>query len=309
MKSAAGIFLTLLLMAAAAKANDGMAELGAGGIRILQSDDIALLEEDLFLSVEQVRVRFRFRNETALPVSTLVAFVAPDADSEDLGRRDLIGSGRLAAGMAFTAEVDGRRVPVFTDLRAVAGDADITGQLHELGIDPEQMEPAPSQRQKLREKGLPLSGWKLRIRFYWRQLFPPGQTVEIEHRYRPFAGSAITQPRELYFADGDWSPVQRYCMNDDIMQGAHRLADAARQRLGYETLHARFLSYILTTGAGWRGPIGRLGIVIDSGHPQAVLATCLPGLKRTGPARYALEWHNVKPAEDIRLMFLLPADW
>jgi hypothetical protein len=297
MRVFSALLFVLLLAAPSARANDGMAELRAGGIEILQSGDIALLEEDLFLSADEVRVRFLFRNESRIPISTLVAFVAPDLGQEDIDSRALFGVDELEKEMKFTALVDGKAVQIFTNKQAIPNEDDLTTKMEIFGDAADRMEAQPS------------ASWKLRIRFYWRQVFPPGQEVEVVHRYRPFSGSMITRPHELKFVDGDWNSARDYCFDEAQMHGAQRLADAAKQRLGYETLYARFLSYILTTGAGWRGPIRRLSITIDSGHPDAVLASCLTDLKRMGPREYALEWRNVKPTDDIRLMFLLPADW
>src|SRR5262245_10239831 len=76
-----------LALTCAAFANDSTAELGAGGLNLVRSDAVDLLAEDLYVSHDEVRVTYRFRNHTEAPVTTLVAFPLPDVDAstEDEG--------------------------------------------------------------------------------------------------------------------------------------------------------------------------------------------------------------------------------
>src|SRR6185295_13609010 len=64
----------------AARANDSSAEKAAGGLVLRQSRDIDMVSEDLFVSPEHVRVHYVFRNRSARPVTTIVAFPMPDRD-------------------------------------------------------------------------------------------------------------------------------------------------------------------------------------------------------------------------------------
>ena len=54
--------------------------LGAGGIELVRNENVELLAEDLYVSVDEVRVAYRFRNRTDAPVTYLVAFPLPDID-------------------------------------------------------------------------------------------------------------------------------------------------------------------------------------------------------------------------------------
>src|SRR5690606_4913501 len=84
-------------------ADDSTAALGAGGIELLQSDSIAMLEQDLFLAARKVRTRFVFQNESRADIKTLVAFVMPDIEARDLARRD---NDNIVDHLGFTVTVN-----------------------------------------------------------------------------------------------------------------------------------------------------------------------------------------------------------
>ncbi len=83
------IVLAAALAAGAAIANDSTAETAAGGLVLKQNADIDMVSEDLFVSVEQIRVQYVFRNRAARDVSVTVAFPMPDRDLAELGHQDV----------------------------------------------------------------------------------------------------------------------------------------------------------------------------------------------------------------------------
>jgi hypothetical protein len=56
--------------ALAASANDSVAAIGAGGIVFNKTDDIAMETEDLFISEDNIRVAYVFRNTSKKGLST-----------------------------------------------------------------------------------------------------------------------------------------------------------------------------------------------------------------------------------------------
>jgi hypothetical protein len=70
----------------------------------------------------------------------------------------------------------------------------------------------------------------------------------------------------------------------------------------------RRIQYILTTANNWSGPIRsfRLSVIPDS--PTDIVATCVPGLKRAGPARYELLRSNFRPDRELEVLILQPAN-
>ena len=65
------------LLAGAASANDGFAGITAAGLEFGKTDAVAMVSEDLRIGIDQIRVDYVFRNESAADVSGTVAFPMP----------------------------------------------------------------------------------------------------------------------------------------------------------------------------------------------------------------------------------------
>ncbi len=128
--------LTLLASATlcgTAFANDTMSTLGAGGLVFLTTEDVKMASEDLYVSPEQVRVKYEFTNISDKDVEALVAFPLPD----------ITGSGDFMVSIptedtenifGFATQFEGK--PVDTELHqyAFATNLDYTKYLTDLGV-------------------------------------------------------------------------------------------------------------------------------------------------------------------------------
>ena len=91
-------------------ANDTEAELATGGLVFTKSKSIEMLSEDLFISMQEIVIRYRFLNKSNDDVITTVAFPLPEMrfDLEDepfsLPTDDPVNP------LGFTTTVDGKRV-------------------------------------------------------------------------------------------------------------------------------------------------------------------------------------------------------
>lgn len=115
--------LAALLVSTAlpAAANDGFGGLSSTGLTFSQTDAVAMLQEDLFISVDKVSVDYVFKNTTGADVTGEVIFPLPPVSvwaswesmmnlPEDLTKPDLVD---------FRAVVDGKPVQVTIDRIAV----------------------------------------------------------------------------------------------------------------------------------------------------------------------------------------------
>lgn len=113
--------VALLALPLPAAANDGWGGLSATGLTFGQTESVAMLEEDLFISMDRIAVDYVFRNITAKDVTGEVIFPLPPVSvwaqwesmmnlPEDAGRENLVN---------FSATVDGVAVPVKIDRIAV----------------------------------------------------------------------------------------------------------------------------------------------------------------------------------------------
>lgn len=324
--NASGVFLLALLAAATpARGNDTLAVLGAGGLELKTSEHIAMLSEDLHLSPGEVRVRYAFRNESTDDITTLVAFPLPDIDQGPIANIDLPAPDKPNF-VNFRVTVDGQPVEPKLEERAIAENGtDVTATLTAAGLPVNAN--LPGWQEKLRAlpenawhgliarklldygDGKPKRSddagvlWSLRATFHWEQSFPAGRTIAIEHRYTPIVGAAM-----IYSGAELAEPYRKkYCLDDQGRAGALHLlkqAKAGAQDPDSAGIAAREVRYILTTGANWKGPIGRFHLTIDKVKPAAVLSLCLSGLAKTGPTTFELERTDFKPREDIGFVIL-----
>src|SRR6218665_1743090 len=77
MKSLATLGL-LLAACVPALANDTSAQLTTGGLEFITNEDIVMESEELFISKDEIRVVYEFRNTGTVDQNILVAFPMPD---------------------------------------------------------------------------------------------------------------------------------------------------------------------------------------------------------------------------------------
>jgi hypothetical protein len=330
MRRLAGSIASLVLAlaaAGAAHANDSTAQTAAGGLVLRQNADIDMVSEDLFVSIEQIRVHYVFRNRSPRDVSVTVAFPMPDRDLSAMRESDVgypsdfhtVVAGRPVAatlerhvvlnGRDYTALLQGLRIPL-------APTADGTGRI----VAALTALPA-ARRAELRRLGLvdidefdqghgmerhvvPL--WTLRDTWYWQQTFPAGRDLVVEHRYRPGAGSSAGTP--LAFLDYRRSADGRaeaalYCADADFLASLDRRMRAVGE--GAELSDYR-IGYILTTGGNWRSPIGDFRLVVDKGDPRNLVSFCGQGVRRLSATQFEVRHQNWRPDRDLDVLIVQP---
>lgn len=315
------IFLLLFLAlapATPAQSNDSSAKLETGGLRLTNSHDIAMEAEELFLSFDEVRVRYRFRNLSKRDVVTLVAFPLPDISvGEDANYS--VESDDPENFLRFEVRVDGSKVTPSLELRATLNGLDQTALLrrHGISILPfgdrfyTSLEAIPkTARSELEQAGvvdwrsawgandvpLPSPHWTAHATYYWKQRFPAGKTIEVTHRYRPVPGVSFYGEHLFQSADlGD-----TYCMDAGFRKAMKKLF--ARKPNGL----MRELHYVLTTGANWSGPIGDFRVTIDKGKPGNLISLCIDGIRKTGPTTFEMRAKDFVPERDLKILLLEP---
>ncbi|MBV9884173.1 MAG: DUF4424 family protein, partial [Sphingomonadaceae bacterium] len=240
----------------AAFANDSSAEKAAGGLVLRRSAEIDMVSEDLFVSAAQIRVRYVFRNRSARPATTIVAFPMPD--------RDLAYEmeSEVAYPSDFHTLVEGRPVRMQVERKAMARGVDrsaLLARLH-IPIGPDARRnvrgiaeliahlPRPEQ-QRLARLGLIdaqsfsapageiVPSWTVRETWYWRQTFPAGRNLHVEHRYAPGVGGTAGVPLASHeYRDGQNGRAEQaeYCTDAEFLAAIDRMsARAARDRGNY----------------------------------------------------------------------------
>lgn len=300
----------------AAYANDSSAVLAAGGLILTKSADVRMAAEDLYISRDEVRVRYEFVNETDKDIETVVAFPLPlipprypHADgwlTENVPYA--LGSEGPLRYVAFGASENGYPIAVRMHTRAVFKGRDVSEVLRAAGI-PVQTGAydlrglSREHEAKLARMGLldivaePEPRWSIEHSFYWTQRFPAGKPVVIEHHYRPALGGGSLSVNDL---QANAPERRRYCMDSTTVTPliSENPENGSIMGVGY-------LSYILTTANNWKGPIGRFHLVIDKPNVNDLVSLCWPDseLRKTSPTRFETEITNFRPTRELEIVF------
>ncbi len=324
-----------LLAAPAVRANDSQAAIGLTGLMFEQNDAIAMESEDLYLSAEQVRVTYSYRNTSDKPVTMLVAFPLPDVPlpGTDIAwvesafpDWDLIG---------MTTRVDGKEAQLMRLDAPKVGGKDVSARLSALGWPVLYWQDesfaallaglSADDKSELVSEGLLTTdgmsdgavrpAWTVSTAFVRTQTFPPGKVVKVEHAYAPMTGgtvsSALDRSTRADSMDGPEGYRARYCVDDAFVAGY----DRRRYRPDGETDDLLFpvetwLSYALAPGANWKGPIKRFRLTVDKANPQSLVSLCMDGIRKVSPTRFEVVKTDYEPDRDIDVLFveMIPAE-
>ncbi|WP_346913388.1 DUF4424 domain-containing protein [uncultured Roseibium sp.] len=312
--------LTASMVPTNTQANDSSAHLASGGLEFVRQKDVVMQSEDLYLSPDRIDVRYVFRNTSSEDITTLVAFPLPDIEALNDYNNLILPQQDAVNFIDFTTKVDGRKVEMEIDQRAIALGVDRTAVLREFGVP---LEPyllsthdalaqlAPERQEQLRKLGLlrrfdgEEPGWLMRTAYYWTQTFPAGQAVVIEHSYKPVAGRSLSPPLARKGQHDDYSlrAKQDYCISDDQEKAiaSHRLDAAGKARFTY---FSATVEYILKTGGNWSGPIRNFHLVVEAAKPDDFALLCLDGAQRVSRSRLEFSEENFWPRDNLNVLFI-----
>lgn len=306
-------------------ANDTTAELRVGGLVFTKNADISIESEDLKISPESVSVRYVFLNHSTGPLTVTVAFPLPDTryssyfDVAAIPVKD-------PNFVGFSTLIDGKAAEFTIRQQAFVGDKDVTAELRQMGIpltplSPQWKEVAHLPRQILdraisEDLILEIQDdpggakdydalWRVRTSFVREQTFPPNKPVVVEHRYRPSVGTSSyswLEPQYRLSKDHQ-SDVQRYeemyCPDGDFLKGIEKVR--ANELGGITELR---ISYVLTTGANWAGPIKNFHLVVDKGRPDRIISFCADRVKKISPTAFEIRRMDFTPTRDIDILII-----
>ena len=318
-RSITAAMAAVALLASPAAANDSVASMQAGGLVLETTDGITMLSEDLYLSVSEVRVTYRFLNHTDEGIDTIVAFPMPDIEPGYVGDTGgvLDEPERI---LPFITWADGYAVHTEVEQKAVVEGVDVTERLQALNVplnpygqdtlDALQALPETVRDALAAEGVVSLGGdegnrwawpeWTLKTTHYWTQYFPPGEEVEIRHIYAPaVGGTTVTMVgNPVLSGDPGAEYEERYCTDDALVAAARRGWDSG---LHYSET---WLDYVLVTGANWSGPIRDFRLVVDKGSTDNLVSFCAEGVTRISPTQFEVRRTNYTPNRDLNVLIL-----
>ena len=315
MKRLAAALTFSAAFAGTALANDSIAELGAGGIILVYADSISMVNEELFISKDEVRVDYVFRNMEDQPRTYLVACPMPEIEAPGYLESDIGVPFRETDNfMNFQVTVAGQAVEPKLEMRALTGGIDVTDRITALGIPLNPLTTATHDAINKLPRGtlqeLITMGalrvyedkvdaqWTLRTNYYWLQTFPANATLQVAHRYTPAFGSAFFYKGLLNEKDY----VARYCLDNGTKTAITKKLVSRPEDNPYLAEHQ--IQYVLSSGANWFGPIKDFRLVVDKGSPDAVISLCMDGVKKISPTQFEVRKADFEPKQDIDIMLV-----
>ncbi|PNG26106.1 DUF4424 domain-containing protein [Methylocella silvestris] len=313
-----------------AAANDSSVELAVGGVTFAQSPDVSMEEETLTITPETVTVNYRFLNQTQAPVTLNVGFPLPDLDLSDQDSAYAIPGADPVNFVDFKTRIDGKPIKFDVVQRAKMGARDVTAAVRAsglpialIGADTQQKIAAitPEARAALIDSGLLIPAgtsetgetlygpaWTATTAFTRKQIFPPGSSVNVEHRYRTSLGASqdTALRKALRDADGMGATVERYrkdyCLPDDFFRGLDKIAGS--EPTNTARLQERRIAYVLKTGANWSGPIKNFHLIVDKGKSDRLVSFCFDNVKKISPTAFEAKLENFTPAQDLKILLI-----
>ena len=319
-----------------ARANDSTAGLAAGGLVLTRSADIEMKSEDLYISKKLVRVRYSFVNTSPRDLTVTVAFPLPDIDANGYDDNMDVPVQSATNFLGFTTLVDGKRVKMQIEQKALVDGVDFTEVLlkYHLPLAPELQATADAvsalpraAQDELVKDGLAsaddfddrtghgvqhqvVAHWRVKTTFYWTQTFPAGRPLAVEHRYTPSVGSYVSTDLVDPSKGADAEEVKAasdsrktYCVDDNLMSTVAAAFKAHPNNLAY---HDEYIDYVLVTGANWKLPIGDFRMTIDKGSTANLVSFCGTGVTKTGPTTFQVHYTNFTPTSDVKVLVLIP---
>jgi hypothetical protein len=314
-----GLIITAvtLIPATEAFANMSTAEVAAGGIVFVKSENVRMLEETLHISVKQVNVKYRFLNESDQDVHSTVAFPLPPYDIRAGNGPDDDARAIMAT---FKVWADGRPVSPEISRKAVDGDRDITALLREVGLSDKQIfddgdltDDQVAALEKLERGKGEFLHWKGSDTAFWQQSFPAGKEIVIELSYKPLAGNSYSEAYDKYNGgyvpqEPRWSPDKyrhEACLDKRLkLKIAQNIESLVKKGADEVHLNADNVAYILATGRNWKGPIGTFTLRIEKETPHEFISLCFPGKpKKISPTVYEFYKRDFVPPDKLVVYF------
>jgi hypothetical protein len=322
------LILAFALLATPGLANDTTAQLSTGGLIFVRTDAVAMESENLFISPDEVRVAYVFKNISDSDVDSVVAFPMPDIVANPYAN---VSIPHQASDnfLDFTVIVDDRPVQPALDQHAYAADVDVTADLkaNRVPLYPhaDDVEAAIARLAQgtlddwvargilivdtydagegMKEHYVPY--WTLKSAYWWKMSFPRGKQVRVRHSYKPSVGGTVGL---TFVEEGKVTGARleayrgRFCVDKSFEKAVQKAVDAAGEDA--TPFYENWISYVLVTGGNWATNIGTLKLTIDKGKPDSLVSFCGEGVRKTGPTTFEMTYEDYYPEKNIEILLL-----
>ena len=324
------VLAAILLVATPALANDTTAVIGTGGLEFVTNPDIVMESEELFISKDEIRVVYQFRNTGETDQNILVAFPMPDIVPNwysdvayPMGLED--------DHFQFETTLNGKPVEATLHEYAYAFGVDRSKLIKQLGlpllpITKQASEATDALDEATRADLLHLGmltpdeydagegwekhyypAWTYKATYTWEGDFPAGELVTVEHKYKPSVGGTVgvTFLGEAYEGyDPATEYRTKYCTDDGFVAAVRKTLTNPEEDYSAPFTES-WISYILTTGGNWSGgAIGKFRLVVDKGSADNLVSFCGDDVKKIGPTTFEMVKTDFWPERELDILIL-----
>ena len=306
----------VLIAMTAAQANDSTGYVGTGGVEYIKNKHISMHSEDLYISKDEIRVNYEFRNLSNKDITETVLFPMPAVpsftDSDYANTSATYDNFKIwANGKPIIPEQHVRTFmyPIIIEngeRNYAETPIDTTNIFKACGIsDAEMMSPwtyrfdTDDINQRLLDcnsKALDkfisdreslYIPWNSQVIYSWEQKFKANTITKVKHTYKPLVGGSVSLGEEEFSS---------FCVDKSTQRGFNNNG---------RPYHA--LSYILTTGANWAKPITHFKLTVKRDLNELV-SFCWKGkgkIKKIGSTTFEIKESNFVPTHDFDVAFIM----
>ena len=248
----------LFLFSFFVSANDTTARIDTGWLVFTNSKHISMDSEELYISLEDVKVTYQFTNHSDNDILTLVSFPLPKIFSEGNSKVHYNESkapwNAVPNPFQFKVIVEGKEIPLGLELK-INGFEDSTNRVVDKKFVIENIDPTAA---------IPQSNivGDYYYTYYWHQLFPRGKTITVEHSYKTLSGTGfLDKSRNTYSIKIPTGGS--YCFDKNFRKNFHALEKEINLTEKYQAkskleifFHfnvSKSVGYILKTGSNGFG--------------------------------------------------------
>lgn len=323
MRTALSLALAALVLALPARANDSEAAVNLGGIELVANRHVSMDSEDLYISEQEVRVRYVYTNHSDKDLELTISFPLPAVRAAEVEAYSYTGIPDFST-LEFVTTVDGRPVKLAMMKRAEVNGRDVTQRLQQLGwpldwIDGSGDVPdfvnklKPAEQKAYAKEGLLRATengnfyptWDVVTHVTRKQVFPAKRSVVVTHRYAPMIGGSVAGTLFPELRKEYPEHLKTYCIDKGFLAAFDRkFAERKQQPDAPMAYSETWIGYVLSSGRNWRGPIKDFRLVVDKGRPENLVSFCMDGVKKISPTRFEVRRKNFEPKGDLEILIV-----
>jgi len=323
MRKTALLTAALLALAVPALANDSEAAIHLGGIELVANKSISIDSEDLYISQDEIRVKYRYTNHSAKDLELTISFPLPPVKAKDAEQYELEGTPDFTQ-LKFHTTVDGKPVKLQMVKRAELKGKDITARLQQLGwpldwINGNGDQPrfvgklTPAQKAahvaegllRKTESGQYFPTWDVATHVTRKQVFPAGKAVIVTHRYAPMTGGSVAGSLYPEVRKNFPGSLTQYCIDKAFLAAFDKKVAVQLKNPDAPMAYSEtWIGYVLSSGRNWRGPIKQFRLVVDKGKAENMVSFCMTGVKKISPTQFEVRRTNFEPKGDLEILIV-----